>query len=98
VAVDENHYPIRGEGTTYPSMARLRINHYHTKSEEELRAKYAVLRPDTGTPRPEGEPDRMLREQAARYGRPDDAILRYVPALREALGLSSPQSLVAGRR
>jgi hypothetical protein len=87
--VDENHYPVPGPGTNYTSMTRLRINHYHTKSEEELRAKYALLRPDTGKPRPKGEPDRMLSQQAARYGQPEDAILRYVPALRRALGLAS---------
>jgi hypothetical protein len=84
LAVDENQYPITGPATTYASMARLRINHYHTKSREELRAKYAMPRPDTGNMRPDRQVDRVLKWQE-RYGRPDAAILRFAPAVREAL-------------
>ena len=65
------------------SAERLRINHYATKSAEEWDAKLALPRPDTGTDRPQGARDRLLERLDAV---PDDqAIMRYVPALREAL-------------
>jgi hypothetical protein len=64
------------------SVERLRINHYATKSVEEWDAKLALPSPETGTDRPPGASDRLLRQDAVAD---DQAIMRYVPALREAL-------------
>jgi hypothetical protein len=86
-AVDENHFPI-GESAVSKSVSfeRLRINHYESKSEEHWLAKSRTKRAG-GVPRPlKSERDLELkREDEKRYGRPDDAILRYVPRLRRAL-------------
>jgi hypothetical protein len=65
------------------SIERLRINHYATKSIEEWEAKWALPQPDTGAVRPprtrEMVPMRLDAE-------PDDqSIMRYLPALKEAL-------------
>ena len=65
------------------SAERLRINHYATKSVEEWEAKVALPRPDTGTDRPEGARDRLPKRLDAMAD--DQAIMRYLPALREAL-------------
>ena len=65
------------------SVERLRINHYATKSVEEWEEKLALPRPDTGTERPPGMRERVVTRLDAE---PDDqAIMRYVPALKEAL-------------
>ena len=84
-AVDENGRPVRTgirPEKTPVSFERLRINHYRTKSEEELRRKWAMWA-ETGKLQSAEPP-------AARLGMsglfvPDDAITAYVPALREAL-------------
>jgi hypothetical protein len=69
------------------SAERLRINHYATKSAEEWEVKLALPRPDTGTDRPQGARDRLLERLDAV---PDDqAIMRYVPALKDALAARS---------
>jgi hypothetical protein len=65
------------------SVERLRINHYATKSAEEWEAKLALPRPDTGTERPQGAGERLLTRLDAEAD--DRAIMRYVPALKEAL-------------
>jgi hypothetical protein len=82
--VDENEHPIREEQTTYTSFSRLRINHYHTRSEAEFRTKSARPRPDTGAPYAEPDFDEIRRLESM-FGRRDEAILGHVPALREAL-------------
>jgi hypothetical protein len=62
----------------------LRINHYFTKSEEEAILKFS--RPQAGGGklrgkiRPEG-----LRKRNEEFGRPDDVILQYLPALEKSL-------------
>jgi hypothetical protein len=84
-AVDENHFPVRGTRIASDSAARLRLNHYHWKSEDEYIAKCARMRA-IGRPRelPTAEDFARLREaEARRHG--DGAILRYVPALQQAL-------------
>jgi hypothetical protein len=81
-AVDENHEPIgpnRGR-TQFTSVARLRINHYYLKSEEEARAKFE--RPMAiGGLRPY-DFETLSRDL---NGESDETIVRFVPALREAL-------------
>jgi hypothetical protein len=85
LAVDENHYPIHGFFTKSVSSSRLRINHYVTKSDEEARAKL-------------GRPPEWLDSRAWRASRQledrfpqerDEAITRYVPAVRAALAARS---------
>jgi hypothetical protein len=81
-AVDENHQPIgQNPGRTqFTSVSRLRLNHYYLKSEEEARAKLA--RPMAiGGFRPH-DFETLSRELNAES---DETILRYLPALREAL-------------
>jgi hypothetical protein len=80
LAVDERKRPIEGPDfamTTETSRELLRINHYGSKSEEEQRAKLGRRRADTGEFRAPRDP---------RFGdEPDEAILMYVAALKEAL-------------
>jgi hypothetical protein len=94
--VDENHYPIFGGRTKSVSYARLRINHYLTKSIEEYRERskgfatapsplYAVggERPDPTTGERQFDPEKLKRwEQRAER---DEAILQYLPAVRRAV-------------
>jgi hypothetical protein len=83
-AVDENGYPIHSYYTKSVSFDRLRVNHYFTKSLEEHRARSGRARPDSiGSRRfitPE-EVERLERERSEQ----DEAILAYLPALRERL-------------
>jgi Glycosyltransferase family 92 len=81
VQVDENGYPFLGQWTTSHSLDRLRLNHYWTKSEEELRAKWATPMAANGAFRP-WPYLRLLREQ---FTVTDDTILTYAPAVRDAL-------------
>jgi hypothetical protein len=85
--VDENHYPVRAYRTTYVSGARLRLNHYHTRSQEEWQVKRARPRPDTGVVRDEywGPDLEQLLTQEAKFGTEDRAILQYLPALRSVV-------------
>jgi Glycosyltransferase family 92 len=66
---------------TSPTFERLQINHYKTKSEEELRRKIELWS-TTERPLPEGWFERM---RSSLNGTRDEAILRYLPALRDAL-------------
>ena len=85
--VDENHYPVRAYQTTYVSGARLRLNHYHTRSQEEWQLKRARPRADTGVVRDEyfGPDLEKLLTQEDKFGTEDRAILQYLPALRRAV-------------
>jgi hypothetical protein len=73
----------------FVSFDLLRINHYWTKSEAELRDKLSRVRADTG-----GAPlvpaERALKVTAPEHSVFDEAILRYLPALRDALGVPEP--------
>jgi hypothetical protein len=83
-AVDIAKQPVFGPRTeryVRESENILRINHYYTKSEQELREKWAAVRADTGELRP--PPDLSKLENLNR--RRDERILIYLPALREAL-------------
>jgi glycosyl transferase family 92 len=88
LAVDEQKRPIEGPDfafTEESSQSLLRVNHYWTKSEEEFREKLSRRQADSGG---------GLRNQVP--SRPgdlrDEAILRYLPALREALGADPDQN------
>jgi hypothetical protein len=81
-AVDENKTQIDEPPyhlTSSRSCSLLRINHYVTKSDEEFEAKLAHPRADSGTLRTVARPPEQWN--AVR----DEAILPYVPALKEAL-------------
>jgi hypothetical protein len=90
VAVDENHRPIEGRpGSPYGitdevSFERLRVNHYVTKSEEELRRKLARVRADTGLERGWSE-NRIARLLMVLDEVEDRTIQMYLPGLREEL-------------
>jgi hypothetical protein len=60
------------------------VNHYYTKSDEELRLKFS--RPHAGGRMREGPtfPGKGIRDDR-RFGVPDEAIQRYLPALRAEL-------------
>ena len=70
------------------SVERLRINHYITKSEEEWFRKMDQPRPDSGERR--GPPDRSWYLQRLNAEQ-DEMILRYLPALRKAMGSDDPR-------
>ena len=85
--VDENHQPVDGERlgqTDEVSFAKLRINHYVTKSEEEFEQKRTRVRVDNGRPRQftDGQIERILRVTNAVE---DRSIHVHLPALKEAL-------------
>ena len=62
----------------------LRINHYWTRSEEELEEKLARIRADTGE-MPQFTRQRALNVTSGDESVVDDTIFQYVPALREAI-------------
>ena len=66
----------------------LRINHYFTKSEEELRDKWLGPRPDTKALR---DPEKLERILNMHADKPDEKILMYLPALKEALARRAEQ-------
>jgi glycosyl transferase family 92 len=79
--VDEHHQPLEswqrpGELT----FDLLRINHYFSKSEEEAMRKFDRPQAGGGKLRPALEVE-GLRKRNERFGRPDDAIHCFLPAL-----------------
>jgi hypothetical protein len=79
--VNEHKQPVDGFRTQDASIERLRVNHYHTKSEQEWRDKFTRPRADTGELRKvTGLGPRTYRGKVH-----DDSITIYVPALRERL-------------
>jgi hypothetical protein len=84
-AVDENCLPVTGTRIASDSTERLRLNHYHWKSEEEYIAKCTRMRA-IGRPREIPTPEDFERlKRVEEKGFDDYAILKYAPALREAL-------------
>jgi hypothetical protein len=96
-AVDENRFPVDGHTILAPSSERLRLNHYHCKSEEEFVAKFERWRAvgsrpsashrrfgEWGDDVPTAAELELLRREEAN-GASDETILRFLPALREAL-------------
>jgi hypothetical protein len=64
----------------------LRINHYWTKSEDEFKEK--LSRPWAHTGKPSGTPFERARTLTGDgFGVSDEAILQYLPALRDALAV-----------
>jgi hypothetical protein len=87
--VTENKEPIRGSLTQSVSVDLLRINHYMTRSQEEREIKNAgpdVLRGGRRHLPKAKERDRMLNSEE------DTTILRYAPALREAMGMAPEEA------
>jgi hypothetical protein len=97
-AVDEQHRVLDqptpkggaasvGAFTPTFTLKILRINHYSTKSEEELRAKHALPRPDTGEMRPDllSDPERYRQYIDTFNAFEDEDILIYLDRLRKAL-------------
>ena len=80
--VNERHEPITiRHRTPELSYDLLRINHYYTQSEEQVRKKWATRRPDTGEARvPLSEADLELMNAV-----PDQTIQMHLPALRQAI-------------
>jgi hypothetical protein len=89
-AVDEHGYPVHNTATKSASFARLRVNHYYSKSEAELRAKHAARTADYSRER-RALPDSVeLARHEAEVGVRDEAILPYVEAVRDALARRAP--------
>jgi hypothetical protein len=86
-AVDENHYPAGSSRTKSVSFSRLRVNHYFTKSEDEFLQKLARRR--VGGKSMAAFDLEELRQVEERTGERDEAILIYLDALEEALGVRS---------
>jgi hypothetical protein len=82
-AVDVRRRPVDGGQSEAFLQTRLRINHYYTKSLEELQAKYAKPRADTGEMR-EPASMRYWMVLEARTTR-DLTILQHLPALKQRL-------------
>jgi hypothetical protein len=83
-AVTERKEPLRGSVTDEVSVELLRVNHYITRSQEERVRKKAGSNAWLGGPRnlPRAAArDQMLNDEE------DKTILRFAPALREALGM-----------
>ncbi len=82
--VDERKQPVEGQFTERPFYSKLRINHYYTRSEEEAARKYAKGRGSDAVKMRGGDaPLEHLHERLNQ--KRDDAILGYVPAVRQAL-------------
>jgi hypothetical protein len=91
-AVDENGYPVWGSKVRSRSFERFRVNHYLARSEQEVRAKHSRRLPFL-----KGELDVEAAVRAASTGGVrDETIMRFLPALREALARRSEER-VAGR-
>ena len=89
-AVDENGYPVLSDTTKARSIERIRINHYCARSEQEVRAKHrrrathSLRRSPAEGWRPDDDLEEVVRRASA-PGPRDEVILRYAPAVREAL-------------
>ena len=84
-AVDVAKRPLDGWLTQSYIQSRLRINHYYTKSLEELQAKFAKTRADTGELRPPLDLVTLLEARGEERARRDDPA---IPArAQEATGL-----------
>jgi hypothetical protein len=89
-AVDENGYPVHSTFTKSASYARLRANHYYSKSEEELRAKHERATADYSALRKPLPQDEELARREDEVGVRDTTILHYLEPLRDALAQRAP--------
>ena len=83
-AVDELERPLDGTFAATSSCEALRINHYYTKSDEELLLKFSRLHAGGRMREGPSFPGKGIRDDR-RFGVPDEAILLYAPALRAEL-------------
>jgi hypothetical protein len=83
--VDETELPLRDGHAEAESCDVLRVNHYFTRSNEERLEKLHRPRAGGGKLRPEVIRERQGIREDRRFGVEDDAILGYLPALREEL-------------
>jgi len=81
--VDVMKRPFYGRDSPEVVFSRLRLNHYFTKSQDELAQKWAHADPDTSEMRDPKNLEHHLRIES-RYER-DEVILQYVPALKAAM-------------
>jgi hypothetical protein len=81
--VDVLKRPFRGRDSEDVRFSRLRINHYYTKSQEEMAEKWSLAEADTGNMRDPKHFEEHLRHES-RFVR-DEVILQYVPTLKAAL-------------
>jgi hypothetical protein len=91
LAVDENGYPIQRGATKSVSIERLRINHYFTRSEAELRKKLERREQleRAGTPGWQARPGGMERAMGEFNDEHDDLITAYADEVRAALDRSA---------
>ena len=89
--VDEHKRPISGPLSYTPSGDFLRINHYLTKSLEELRARRITPRADSG--RLTEHPMSLWEYWAVAWNqREDRSVLRFLPAVQAAMREVGPPS------
>jgi len=81
--VDVLKRPFRGRDSEDVRFSRLRLNHYYTKSREEMAEKWSRTEADTGDMRDPKHFEEHLSHES-RFVR-DEVILQYVPALKAAL-------------
>jgi hypothetical protein len=81
--VDEGHRPIDGWITDSVSVKKLRVNHYWTRSESEVRVKFSKPRVNTGRLAMRHAPDFEKHDLTGSIR--DETITAYLPALRKAL-------------
>ncbi len=88
-AVDETGAPMEEPPFSFTESVNfnlLRINHYYTKSEQEFLDKLSIPKAHSGAIQlPVIERERLERQIASLDEVEDRTILRYLPALREAL-------------
>jgi hypothetical protein len=84
-AVTENGYAVHSNVTKSASFERLRLNHYYSKSEEELRAKHERRTADYAWERRPLPDSEELAARESELSVRDEAILPYVEPLRAAL-------------
>jgi len=88
-AVDENHRPISKPPlslTDEVSFARLRVNHYSIKSEEEFRRKLARGPADSTVPKRDLWDEDEIQRRLRIWNEVEDRdILRFLPDLKRAL-------------
>jgi hypothetical protein len=89
IPVNENRGSVRKlfrPGKISTSFTRLRVNHYRTKSEEELERKMGLWTKAIGAERPDLLPRARFNPNLYEL---DDTITMYAPAVREALASAS---------
>jgi hypothetical protein len=100
LAVDERGRPITGPPYSHTdgvSFARLRVNHYAVKSEEEFRLKLARGPADSSIPKRDRFTEAQLARMAGQYNDLEDrAILMHLPELKEALARRPQAERVSG--